>query len=187
MQEKAHVLRETGDDRSKKLITLSEEKGELAAERKELTEAIDEGSLLVERLDGVIESLQGAEGWGTWDLLGGGLITTAMKHSKIDAARDGVTRLQPQLNRFRRELADVDIEAELAIEISSFASFADYFFDGLIVDWVVQSRISESLAQLRRTRDQVLRCVARLQDSGRDNEKRWGGVEAQWRTIVEGA
>ena len=31
----------------------------------------------------------------------------------------------------------------------SFAAFADFFFDGLFADWFVQSKINESLSNVR--------------------------------------
>ncbi|NLC11365.1 MAG: hypothetical protein GX767_03820 [Firmicutes bacterium] len=34
---------------------------------------------------------------------------------------------------------------EINIDIGGFTTFADFFFDGLIVDWIVQSRINDSL------------------------------------------
>ena len=43
---------------------------------------------------------------------------------------------------------DVDTIAEFHIETGDFLSFADYFFDGLIADWLVQSRIKEAKRQV---------------------------------------
>jgi len=47
--------------------------------------------------------------------------------------------------KFQNELADVDLAMNIDINIGSFETFADYFFDGLISDWIVQSKISDSL------------------------------------------
>lgn len=37
------------------------------------------------------------------------------------------------------------MSTDIDINISSFDTFADYFFDGLIFDWIVQSKINDSL------------------------------------------
>lgn len=45
------------------------------------------------------------------------------------------------LKRFQKELMDVENVEEFHIETGDFLSFADYFFDGIIADWLMQSRI----------------------------------------------
>ena len=54
-----------------------------------------------------------------------------------------------------QELNDVNMACNLNIDTGDFLSFADYFFDGFIVDWVVQDRINNAKRQveeaLRRT------------------------------------
>lgn len=132
------------------------------AEKREVDEALAAASLALESLDQVIESLENAEGWGYWDILGGNLLTTALKHSHIDDARAAVEDAQAQISRFNRELADVKRSTNIAIEIGGLEIFADYFLDGLIVDWIVQSKIQESLEQSRQTKAGIARAVENL-------------------------
>ncbi len=82
----------------------------------------------------VIRALKSAQGWGVWDLIGGGLISTAVKHSHIDKAKNLAHRSQHALRVFVRELRDVRVDLNLNVDISGFSVFADYFFDGLIAD-----------------------------------------------------
>ena len=110
-----------------------------------MKEAIDSGDESQLELGLVIESLESAEGWGTWDILGGGLLSTAAKHSHIDDAKDYAHNTKFALLRFQNELSDVSLTMNIDINIDSFETFADYFFYGLISDWVVQSGICESL------------------------------------------
>jgi hypothetical protein len=65
------------------------------------------------------------ENWGTWDVIGGGLISTAVKHSRIDRARASAHQVQQLLRRFQRELGDVGATSDITIDIGSFATFAD--------------------------------------------------------------
>lgn len=137
------------------MLRLSEQLADAQSDLKELDEAINVGNETLDSLEKVLSSLKSASNWGTWDLLGGRMIATAIKHSRIDEARMSVHRVQQLLRRFQEELAEVEREPDIAIEIGSFATFADYFFDGLIADWVVQSRIESSLENVVRMEDRV--------------------------------
>ena len=103
--------------------------------------------------------LDSARGWGVLDILGGGLITNLVKHSKLSDAQRCVDQARYDLDVFRRELADVNVPD---VQIDGFLSFADFFFDGFLADFMVQSRIDESRARLedacRRVED-VLRML----------------------------
>jgi hypothetical protein len=146
VEKEAVILSDEGSQ-ARLLLELSEELGELKANHKELTEAIEAGNHALELLQKVQDSLGSAQGWGVWDMLGGGLIATAVKHSRIDDARQHVHSAQQALHWFVRELKDVHphLLTSITIDIGGFAAFADYFFDGLIVDWIIQSRINDSL------------------------------------------
>ena len=52
------------------------------------------------------------------------------------------------LKRLQRELKDVNIPLDLRMEVGSFLSFADFFFDGFVADYLVQSKISEAKEQV---------------------------------------
>jgi len=102
------------------------------------------------------------EGWGTWDLLGGGLLADIAKHSELDNSRQEIEIVQNKLLRFKTELADVNINSDIHIETDGFAKFADFFFDGLISDWFMQSKINESQQSVLYIKDQVEGAVLRL-------------------------
>ena len=149
LQEKERLLLAENSYASQKLCQLTEQLAALSGKQRELVEAINAGRAVVQLLDEAHNSLQSASNWGVWDMLGGGLISTAVKHSKIDDAKNAVYRVQNAMHSFMRELKDVGSAInQVNIDIGSFATFADYFFDGLIADWVVQSRIKNSLNQV---------------------------------------
>ena len=45
----------------------------------------------------MISDLDSAQGWGTWDVIGGGLLTDLMKYSRLDDAQASMERLQSAL------------------------------------------------------------------------------------------
>lgn len=162
---KEQFITDAGGDRAARLLSLSEELAERQSDLREIDEALYAGKTARQALADVIESLQSAKNWGVGDLLVGGIITTAIKHSKIDAARSKAHEAQRYLRRFARELSDVEPDADtsIAIEIGSFMTFADYFFDGLIVDWMVQSKIQKSYDEVRKVKDSLRGCIGRLE------------------------
>ena len=71
-----------------------------------------------------------------------------VKHSKIDNANACIEQAKCDLQKFRRELGDVEQIADMRIEIGDFLGFADYFFDGMVADWMVQDRINSARSQV---------------------------------------
>jgi len=150
----------------KNLIQFSEKQSSLNSDAKELREAIDAGNSVLNELESVISYFKSAGNWGVVDLIGGGLIITAVKHSKINKAKNSVNEVQHLLGRFQRELLDLKIspESQLGIDVSSFQTFADYIFDGLIFDWIVQSKINKSLNNARSMKDNMRKIIDNLQN-----------------------
>ena len=99
---------------------------------KEKREAIEAGRRALNSLRTAKENLNSAKNWGLVDMFGGGFFTTLLKHSKMDQAKRNMEQAKYDLRSFSRELND----------------FADYFFDGFVVDWVVQDRINNAKRQV---------------------------------------
>ena len=66
----------------------------------------------------------------------------------MDDAQQLMEAAKSDLKRFQRELKDVNIPLDLRMEVGSFLSFADFFFDGFVADYLVQSKISEAKEQV---------------------------------------
>ncbi|MDD2497624.1 MAG: hypothetical protein PHT78_10205 [Desulfitobacteriaceae bacterium] len=155
LKKKEEVLKTKQGTASRELFIIAEEEGKLASRGKELQEAEEAAQKVMQSLGDLLGTLNSAANWGVWDMLGGGLISTAIKHSKIDDAREQIIVVQQNLNWLERELTDIKIYTDLGIDIGALASFADYFFDGLIADWVVQSRINEAEKRTQELQGQV--------------------------------
>ena len=116
--------------------------------RREMKEAMDAGERALTSLRNAQEKLNSAGNWGLFDMFGGGLFSTIMKRSKMDDAQQLMEAAKTNLKRFQRELKDVNIPLDLRMEVGSFLSFADFFFDGFVADYLVQSKISEAKEQV---------------------------------------
>lgn len=164
LAEKARVLREDPTSPSaRRLLALEERQAQLSAREKELNEAIRAGYDALSDIAAIEESLSSAEGWGTWDVFGGGLISDMAKYSHLDEAQRQINTLQRSLSRFRTELADVDIRVDIQIEVDSFLRFADYFFDNIFTDWAVLDRIRNTQSQVQQVDGSVRTIVSRLE------------------------
>ena len=162
LREKANAVKAEGGARAEEILKLEERHAYLESQKKELREAISAGNSARSTAESVLSSLDSAEGWGTWDLLGGGLLADMAKHSHLDEAQGAIERLQSQLRRFKTELADVTIHADMQVNVDGFLRFADYFFDGLFADWAVMDKISQSQSQVQSTKSQIDSVLSRL-------------------------
>ena len=155
LKEKEELLKYKRPEIANRLDKIVEEESMLIDRKKELKEAMEAGYDLLTALERAEKSLSSAENWGTWDILGGGMISTMAKHSKIDEAQEEISNIQSLARTFYRELEDVDTYENLTIEIGSFLTFADYFFDGWLADLSVQSKIKDASKQVRDAQNKV--------------------------------
>ena len=163
LRARGEALKAAGGAVGAEILKLEARLAELESQRRELREAVSAGEAARNTADAILSSLGSAEGWATWDLVGGGLISDLAKHGHLDDAQQMVEQLQVQLRRFKTELADVTIQADLQISIDGFLRFADYFFDGLFADWMVLDRIGQSQSQTQETRNQIQLVLDRLE------------------------
>lgn len=179
LHQKKNAIKATGGAVAEDILRTEERIAYLDEQAKELKEAQNAGRAALSVADEVLSSLGSADGWATWDLFGGGLISDIAKHGHLDDAQEAVERLQVQLRRFKSELADVSIQADMQVNIDGFLRFADYFFDGLFADWAVKDRINQSDSQVRQTISQIQTVLGRLEGMARSVEAERNEAEAE--------
>lgn len=91
-----------------------------------------------------------------------GLLTTFVKHSKMNQANEQIQAARTALISFQRELHDVQQLGDLKVETGDLLGFADYFFDGLLADLLVQSRINNAKNQIDNAMQRVKYILAQL-------------------------
>lgn len=186
-KEKEALLRGMGGAVGAQLSGLDGQLAPLLRRLREVDEALSAGQQAGSALSFVRAELADAEGLGTWDMLGGGLFVTMAKHEHIDEARAGIDQAQQALCRFRAELADVRVEDVPRIQIGEFATFADYFFDGLFADWAVQSGIHDAQANVEDAADRVEQALDGLRQLRGDLERQVQELERRREELVEQA
>ncbi|MCR5558263.1 MAG: hypothetical protein K6F75_11995 [Butyrivibrio sp.] len=114
-------------------------------DRREVNEAINAADEAIEHLKRARQCLNSAGNWGIVDLLGGNVLTGFLKHSKMNNAEREIDEARWALQKFSKELRDVD--GASSIHINDFLTFADFFWDGFVADVLVQSKISNAKKQ----------------------------------------
>lgn len=172
LMERFREIKETNSPAAQELMESESRVVELKLRRREIREAVQAGNTALKQAGAVLESLDSARGWSTMDLVGGGIWSDLAKYDHLDAAQEQVEQLQVDLRRFKTELADVEINAEIQVTIEGFLRFADFFFDNLFTDWEVRDRIDQSIDQVRDTKRQIQRVLDKL-------ERMEGSIKAQ--------
>ena len=163
LERKRATLRASGTTTADQIIEIEQRIAATEAQKREIKEAISAGYSARGTADRILSELNSADGWNTWDMFGGGGIITHMaKHSHLDSAQDLVSELQSKLRRFKTELADIQITANMQVNVDGFLRFADYFFDGLFADWAVGDKISQSMNSVSSTKSQIGRTLDKL-------------------------
>lgn len=118
------------------------------SESKEIREAIQAGEAALSSLRNAQEKLNSAKNWGIWDIVGGGFMSSLIKHSRMDDAQEYMEEARQNLRRFEKELQDVSLSDAFSrnssMDISSFLRFADSFFDNMFLDFYVQTQINQA-------------------------------------------
>ena len=130
------------------------------------TSQASEAIAIVDRLlplvDEAERKLKSARNWGLFDVFGGGVLVDAIKHYKLNGARNAMDEVSALLQRLRQVLGGIEIPVDYRMNIGGFATFADFVFDGFLADAYMTSKIFSSLDQVRRLRERLLELRRRL-------------------------
>lgn len=128
-------------------------------ELREVEQARAAGRSALQGLVAAQETLASASSWSTWDTWGGGgMLSSAMKHERLDEARQRLEVAAEALARFTRELDDLRMPGIALPEFSGLVRGVDIWWDNIGVDLMVGD-------QIRRTRTAVDTAVARVDDA----------------------
>lgn len=169
------------------IARIEEERKALDGQLREIEEAARVGRRAESQIDQIDEALESADGYATWDLLGGGFIADSMKHERLDTAQEGLERLKALLVQFRAELADVSGLNDVQAQVSGGVRFFDYLFDGFFVDFAVKRHIEKVSESMRQTRGELRRAMTELSRAESELRRRRSSNEDELRRLVEEA
>lgn len=117
---------------------------------------------LIACLDDAERQLSSARNWGFLDILGGGLITDLIKHSKLQNAKNSMEHVNYIMQQLQQVLGSISIPGDYRMQIGGFATFADFFFDSGIVDIYMTAKIMNSLNEVRKLKEKCYELKRRL-------------------------
>lgn len=179
---KAAELAAEGKDNG--ILHLQQEQAKIRERYRELQEAIEAGNRALDHVRSVKKYLEEAKDLGHWDMAGGGLIVSMMKHDKIQDAQRGMEHLQIALGRFCTELKDVEIETDLSLNIGEFLYIADFIFDGFFVDWEVQNKINDARNRISALEGQIVLICRQLRNEDRKLDETLLRLQEDWRKRI---
>ncbi len=128
---------------------------------KEKREAIEAGKEAIEYLEEALDQLNKARGWGIWDIVGGGFITSMIKHSKMRDARECIEEARAAISRFSDELDDIK-GMNVSVDVGILATVFDFCDDDFLADLYVQSKINKSREQITKAIRDIKKVLDRL-------------------------
>lgn len=186
IKEKERLLLQDDSHQGKRLRENLDSINELKLDIKEINEAIYAGERAASALDEMREHLKSARDWSVWDVLGGGILVDMAKHSAIDKANEVSHKVQQLLKSFQKELSDVNEFTDIKVNLSGFATFADFFFDGFFVDWFVQSKINNSLTSVDEAISKINPILRDLRNNRDTLNNQLREIESEVKRILEG-
>ncbi|MGI1658809.1 MAG: hypothetical protein ACRKFN_07535 [Desulfitobacterium sp.] len=182
--QKRTSLLEKNAETAQMILELTNESNRKRINLKEIDEALLAGERVLSSLNNALSSLSSAAGWGTWDLLGGGLISDLAKHSHLNSAQSDIEEAQMLLREFKTELTDIRVATDINLKTDGFVKFADFFFDGLIADWFMQTRINESQSSIENAKSQVQTIIEKLDQLKEQDQDRLGVLDTEISNLI---
>lgn len=186
-QKKAAIL-DGGHPQAAQILALEGQIDRLQPDLRELREAVAAGREALNLADTILMDLARAADAAGFDAMGGGLLTDLYKYSKMDKAQQSIQQLQRALRRFNTEmrqarpLVTVDMPGQ-----DGMLRFADFFYDGLVVDLMAYSQINKSRREVTRVADQVRTALHQLDQTRKQVERQQDRLRARIKELVEQA
>ncbi len=131
-------------------------------EARDVQAAREAGQRALASLREAKKSLDSARNWGFVDILGGGLITSLVKHSRMDDASEAIERAQTDLEAFARALRGVSGVTGVRLERDGVLEAFDVLLDNSISDLFVQSHIEDARSQVNTAISRVTAILTEL-------------------------
>jgi myosin heavy subunit len=187
LTEKERHLTESSDPRRATLLSLADERGRLTAELGEMQAAMQAADAARQALSLVEDKLGSASSWNTYDtFFGGGMLATAMEHSRLDDAAQAAAEADRRMAVLRTDLTQLDqVEATSPmITLSSATRFMDLWFNNIFTDLAVRDRINQGQQNVAQSLQMVSAVEERLKAQSADVQSRLTEIEGQRRDLL---
>lgn len=185
LQRKTEMINDENNFWSEKLYEVTASEIEVMGAMQELSDAIDAGEHAYYSLQDTLKALEKASNWSTADMPGGGLVTSFMQNSHLDDAKASLHRTERRIRQFQDELIDIEQHENADLHIGNFFKITDYFYDELIVDWVVHSKISKATKTVIKVQEEVSEFVNVLKEKSVEFERKRAALSRERIDIIQ--
>ncbi|MEI6497793.1 MAG: hypothetical protein WCO88_14110, partial [Actinomycetota bacterium] len=146
------------------LATADERLAAADTQRREVDEAIAAATQAMTDADSAFDTLSSASSWGSFDLIGGGLLTSMVKRERVAQSLETIHRLNRALDVYRSELQQVlaPVTTPSGLEIGATSWTFDVWFDNIFSDWAMQTRIGDAQRSVRAVQDGLDEAITAL-------------------------
>lgn len=133
-------------------------------ENLQVSNALNTVNSLIPLVEDAERHFKSARNWSFIDVFSNGVITDLFKHYKLNKARNTMDEVNYLLQKLSRELGGINIPADYRMQLGGFLTFADFFFDGILVDAYMASKIMSSLEQIRQLKSKLYTLRSKLEE-----------------------
>lgn len=162
-----------GAPAGRQVTAITDELVALSATEAEVAQALSAGRAAHAHLTRAAKALSSAHDWSSYDTwLGGGAISSSIKHGRIDTASRHLRAAARALQVFRSELADVEVELPTEVAVSPTVRTLDIWFDNIFSDLRVRDRIIRAERTTARNLAAVTSALHRLAELDDEAQRR---------------
>lgn len=157
------------------------EQAKLSEQIVEIKEALNAAKNVTDTVKAVLNYLEKAQDWATFDVwTRGGILTHFAKYGNIDNAQSLMNKLSIQLSSLEAELADVRMDQSFYVsQISGGTRTIDFWFDNIFTDLNVRETIRENISQVRDVSARVEYLVIKLNEKEEEIHNRLNVLDSK--------
>lgn len=138
-------------------------------------------------LDAADAKLSSADGWSTYDtFFGGGMISSVIKHDRMDDASSLLRRADLAMARLGEELGDVGLPPVGGVEVSELTRTMDIWMDNIFSDLRSEQAIWQAHERTREARRAVAEVSATLDAHERTVRQELAQLSAERTALLAG-
>lgn len=186
IQEESELLKGIDLNKRLELEEIEDSINRYVKEGIEIKEAIDEAINCDFTVNSALKYLNDASGLATWDILGGGAVTSIMKHDAVNSAKKEIERLGYAITKLEKELSDINM-ISISGNFNNIESsyLVDVFFDNIFTDISVSNKIDSSLGSVRNVKNKLDRCKEELYEKEKSNNEELIKLREKYKELVE--
>lgn len=172
LADKLSIIKEKHPKNWQEINSKYKDKDRLKLKIKEIKEAIYAVNGANDTIKKVKKSLNAASTWGTFDILGGGIVSTMAKRSHMQDTQNLIQELSKKLKIVNQELDDIKLNINTDLKVEGFLGMADYFLDNIFVDLAVQSKIEQARNNIDDVSNKINNLLEKLEIQLKSEENR---------------